>query len=53
MTGVQTCASDYARKEIERLPARLRSLSPANPPYEVEISGELADYTEIVRSRHR
>ena len=44
---------DYARKEIERLPARLRSLSPANPPYEVEISGELADYTEIVRSRHR
>ncbi|MGI9384796.1 MAG: nicotinate phosphoribosyltransferase [Methyloligellaceae bacterium] len=44
---------EHARTEIDRLPARLRNLSPANPPYEVEISGELADYTEIVRSRHR
>lgn len=34
-----------AREEIERLPARIRSLEPADPPYPVELSAGLERYT--------
>ena len=34
-------ARQHARTEIERLPARLRSILPANPPYPVQISTAL------------
>lgn len=34
-----------ARAEIERLPARIRSLEPADPPYPVELSAGLERYT--------
>lgn len=35
-----------ARREVERLPARLRALSPARPPYEVAASLELGQALE-------
>ena len=42
-------ARDRARDEIAQLPERIRSLSPADPPYPVEISAELAEYrSEVV-----
>lgn len=34
-----------AREEIERLPARIRALGPADPPYRVELSRDLESYS--------
>jgi nicotinate phosphoribosyltransferase len=34
-----------AREEIERLPARVRALEPADPPYPIELSAALESYT--------
>lgn len=41
-------ARERARAEIERLPDRLRTLAPADPPYEVRLSQELRAYEERV-----
>ncbi len=38
--------------ELSRLPAALRSMSPADPPYAVEISPRLAAETERLRKHH-
>jgi nicotinate phosphoribosyltransferase len=39
---------ERARDEIARLPARVRSLDPCDPPYPVELSEELAEYRREV-----
>ena len=39
----------HARAERERLPARLRALAPADPPYPVELSATLAAERDRVR----
>lgn len=41
---------ERARRELARLPDRLRSLDPADPPYPVEISEALANERDRVRS---
>lgn len=40
-----------AREEIGRLPPRVRSIEPAEPPYPVHVSGSLRKYAEEVESR--
>jgi nicotinate phosphoribosyltransferase len=40
------------RAELERLPSRLRSLAPADPPYDVRISAQLTGETERLRQRY-
>jgi nicotinate phosphoribosyltransferase len=40
------------KAELERLPSRLRSLPPADPPYDVRISAKLAEETERLRQRY-
>jgi nicotinate phosphoribosyltransferase len=42
-------ARERAAREIGRLPARVRGLEPADPPYRVEVSDELRRYTEELR----
>jgi nicotinate phosphoribosyltransferase len=42
-------ARERARREIGALPARVRGLAPADPPYPVAVSAELAGYAEEVR----
>ncbi len=41
-------ARDHARREIERLPDRVRALEPADPPYPVRIGRDLRSYQEDV-----
>jgi nicotinate phosphoribosyltransferase len=42
---------ERAAAEIARLPARVRALEPADPPYPVEISPALRDLEQTVRER--
>jgi nicotinate phosphoribosyltransferase len=42
-------ARERARREIGRLPARVRGLAAADPPYPVAVSAELAGYAAEVR----
>jgi nicotinate phosphoribosyltransferase len=44
-------ARERARREIARLPDRVRSIRAADPPYPVEISDELRSYQETVAER--
>ncbi len=44
-------ARAHAEQELERLPARVRALEPADPPYPVEISRALEDHERTVRER--
>lgn len=44
-------ARERARREIARLPAPVRGLAPADPPYRVEISAELERSGEELRRR--
>jgi hypothetical protein len=41
------------REEVNRLPERIRSLKPAEPPYPVEISSRLRAAREQIEARHR
>lgn len=41
-----------ARAELERLPARVRSIQPAQPPYDVAISQNLAADRDELRRQH-
>jgi nicotinate phosphoribosyltransferase len=45
-------ARDHARSELGRLPARVRLLEPASPPYAVEISEALARDLDTLRRQH-
>ncbi|MEE8524271.1 MAG: nicotinate phosphoribosyltransferase [Thermoanaerobaculia bacterium] len=46
---VELAASrDRARREIAKLPDRVRALEPCTPPYPVTVSRELADYRQAV-----
>ncbi|MEJ2231532.1 MAG: hypothetical protein P8X46_10175, partial [Nitrospirales bacterium] len=38
-----TTARQYAQEQIARLPERVRAITPADPPYPVEVSQKLAD----------
>lgn len=58
MAGGQRCAEGrvtlnearaHARSEVSRLPARVRGLEPADPPYVVETSAALAQDRDILR----
>lgn len=42
---------ESARAELDRLPARLRALAPADPPYPVSVSEALARYHEEVKEK--
>lgn len=42
-----------ARSELERLPARVRSIQPARPPYDVALSQELAAERDQLQRQHR
>jgi hypothetical protein len=42
-----------AQAEVKRLPERIRSLKPAEPPYPVEISSRLRAAREQIEARHR
>ncbi len=42
-------ARDYARAEIERLPAPLRAIEPAQQPYSVEVSAALAQHQRALQ----
>jgi nicotinate phosphoribosyltransferase len=42
-------ARSHARREIDRLPARVRGLEPARPPYRVDISHALRTSREQLR----
>jgi nicotinate phosphoribosyltransferase len=42
---------EHAAREIASLPARVRSLAPADPPFPVEISRQLLDYQAAVAQR--
>ena len=44
-------ARERARREIGRLPERIRSIEPAGTPYPVEVSDRLAAYEEEVAER--
>jgi nicotinate phosphoribosyltransferase len=44
-------ARERARDALERLPARLRALEPAEPPFEVALSDAMAEHLEAVRRR--
>ena len=45
-----TAARTYAQKELARLPARVRAIVPADPPYPVDVSQALSDFQQkIVR----
>jgi nicotinate phosphoribosyltransferase len=46
-------ARERAARELARLPARLRALEPAHPPYPVSLSPALRDYERAVRERVR
>ena len=39
------------RREVAALPARIRSLAPADPPYPVDVSPGLAEYTEQIAAK--
>ncbi len=41
-----------AQEELQKMPARVRGLDPATPPYRVEISAALARDSERLRHRH-
>jgi nicotinate phosphoribosyltransferase len=45
-------ARAHARSELERLPERVRSIDPAQPPYDVVISQRLAAARDEVRRYH-
>ena len=47
-----SAARARARVEIDCLPARIRRLDPAEPPYEVVVSRELAAAQDALRRRH-
>ena len=40
------------QREVSRLPAHLRAIAPADPPYAVEISAKLSEETERVRRQY-
>jgi nicotinate phosphoribosyltransferase len=42
---------EHAAREIAALPASVRSLAPADPPYPVEISPRLQAYQDAVAER--
>jgi nicotinate phosphoribosyltransferase len=44
-------ARAHALRSLAALPARLHSLEPADPPYEVTISDRLADERDVLRER--
>jgi nicotinate phosphoribosyltransferase len=44
---------ENARREISRLPDRLRAIAPAEPPYPVELSAALELYRNEVAARYR
>jgi nicotinate phosphoribosyltransferase len=45
-----TAARTYAQKELARLPARVRAIVHADPPYPVDVSQALSDFQKkIVR----
>jgi nicotinate phosphoribosyltransferase len=61
MAGGQRCgagrvslddARAHARRELDRLPPRVRGLEPANPPYVVDLSPGLAQERNAARRRH-
>lgn len=41
-------ARAYAREQMARLPERVRAISPADPPYPVEVSRKLADLQQHI-----
>jgi nicotinate phosphoribosyltransferase len=43
---------ERAREELQRLPARVRGLAAADPPYQVVISEALRSATEALRREH-
>ena len=45
-------ARTRARQELERLPARVRAIEPADPPYRVEIAPELAADRDQLQRLH-
>jgi nicotinate phosphoribosyltransferase len=45
-------ARAHTRVELQRLPSRLRRLEPADPPYAVEVSDELARARDALRRQH-
>ena len=46
-------ARAHCAKQLELLPARLRALAPADPPYAVQVSEALERYTEQVKDEVR
>lgn len=43
-----TTARQYAQEQIARLPERVRAITPADPPYPVEVSQKLADLQQRI-----
>lgn len=43
-----TAARQYAQEQIGRLPERVRAITPADPPYPVEVSQTLADLQQRI-----
>lgn len=43
----------YANRQTARLPEHVRAITPAEPPYLVEVSPELSRYQKVVESRVR
>jgi nicotinate phosphoribosyltransferase len=43
-----TTARQYAQEQIARLPERVRAITPADPPYPVEVSQTLADLQQRI-----
>ncbi len=43
-----TTARQYAQEQIARLPERVRAITPANPPYPVEVSQKLSDLQQRI-----
>jgi nicotinate phosphoribosyltransferase len=41
-------ARTYAREQVARLPARVRNIAPADPPYPVEVSQKLVDLQQQI-----
>jgi len=46
-------ARAHASREVARLPARIRAIEPADPPYAVRISDALTASSEAIRRAHR
>jgi nicotinate phosphoribosyltransferase len=41
-----------ARAELDRIPARVRSLDPAEPPYRVDLSPILTSHRNAIRRQY-